>query len=473
MSPGILYAQQIFSKTEFGYKGIFQPYDLPATLPVGGKDFVMLRQFNNNTMELCRYDQYFFSVWEKKITFDAELSVPQIFTKGDSIILFATAIEGDSCKMEFRYHETHKGEFVSRNYFTIPHFRIGELIPDVLLSQNHSKIMMYNYSSSLDSAILSFTVIDLDENQSMQKIYLRKQGFNPTSSTAYITDKGDIFFVCADNEEQKLQLFFRSSRTGEWTNISVDNLFDDSEISEISTQPIGPTSWMVTYSTTSDGRLMGLGTIGVNVILKSVIYNESISFTEQEVNDLYSEKIIIGPKTIKSNENPYADMDNFHLIQTRKTMENSVIVIFERQEVATQFHKGISLQTLPWDYSINEDNVLTSGDILIYCFSDLGEVLWKKAIVKRQEDFGTTLGLSYISAVFGSNLSFLGHIGKDFFATTIKTTDGALIRSLDTLSGKGYLFTKRYSCWLDGYSVVLCGISPLNDGIRKLMLVEF
>ncbi|MDZ7608820.1 MAG: hypothetical protein U5K79_25290 [Cyclobacteriaceae bacterium] len=471
--PSILHAQQVFSKTEFGYKGIFQPYDLPAMLSAGGRDFIMLRQFNRNTMELCRYDQYLFEVWKKKITFDEGKSVPQIFMKGDSIMLLSARTTADTCELEIRIHNSRNGDFLKRLNAEFSRFPLGNLPPDIVLSNNHSKLMVFNHSSSPDSAMTAFTVINLNGNLASELITLPEPAINPSTSNARITDKGDIFYAAADNETRRMYTCFRSSRTGEWTIITADFPFDDSDVSEISIQPLGATSWIVAYSAKSGNRLTGLGALAVNVILKSVIYNEVIRFTEREVDELYSDKVVINSKAEKSAENPYAAMDDFYLTQTFRTPENSVIAIFEKQEVPTQFHKGISLAPLSWDFTINEDNAVTSGDILIYCLSDLGETLWKKVILKRQEVYGTNLGLSYISALYGSNLSLMGHTGRDFFALTLKTTDGSVTRSLDLLPGKDYHFTKRYSCWLDGYSVVLCGISPPNDGLRKLMLVEF
>jgi len=468
-----LHAQMVFSKAGFGYRGIFQPYDLPAMMPVGGKDFVMLRQFNNNTMELCRYDQYLFDVWEKKISFDEEKSVPQIFMKGDSILLFTSRLTTDDCELEIRIHASQTGDFLSMKNAIFPMYQLDVGPGDIALSKNHSKLMVFNYSSSPDSVVMALTVIDLNGNNPPEQIALPEQGFVPSSSAAIITDKGDIFLAAADAETRKMHTYFRSSRTGEWAIITADYLIDDAEVGEISIQALGATSWMVACSAKSGNKLIGLGTMAVNVILKTVIYNKGIRFSETEVNDLYSDKVIIDSKAEKSADFPYTDMDGYRLTQTFRTPENSVIVIFEQQEVPTQFHKGISLAPLSWDFTINEDNVVTSGDLLIYCLSDLGEVLWKKAILKRQEVYGTNLGLSYISALYGSNLSLLGHTGKDFFALTLKTTDGSVTRTLDPLPRKDYLFTKRYSCWLDGYSVVLCGISPPNDGVRKLMLVEF
>ncbi len=471
--PFTLHAQQVFSKTEFGYKGIFQPYDLPAMMPVGGKDFVILRQFNRNTMELCRYDQYLFDVWEKKISFNEGMSVPQIFMKGDSIMLFTTRITADSCELEIRIHTAQNGKLLSSFNSGFSMFQLAQLPADVVLSKNRSKLMVFNYSSLPDSVSMEFTVVDLSVKNLTEHITLPMEGFNFSAASAIITDKGDIFFAAADAKARKLHTFFWSARTREWTVVAADYQFNDSGVSEITIQALGATSWMVAYSAKSGNRLTGLGVFAVNVILKSVIYNEVIHFNENEVGELYSDKIIVDSKAEKSSKNPYADMEDFHLTQSYRTLENSVMVIFERQEEMTQFHKGISLMPLPWDYSINEDKVETSGDILIYCMSDQGETLWKKVILKKQEVYGTNQGLSYISALFGNNLSLMGHVGKDFFALTLKTTDGSVTRRLDPLPGKDYWFTKRYSCWLDGYSVVLCGISPANDGLRRLMLVEF
>ncbi len=471
--PTILHAQQVFSKTEFGYKGIFQPYDLPAMLPAGSKDFIMLRQFNRNTMELCRYDQYLFEVWKKSIRFEEEKSVPQIFMKGDSIMLLTVRTTADTCELEIRIHNSIKGEFLKRLHVGFSIFPLGDKPPDIVLSKKHSKLMVFNYSSSPDSVMMEFTIIDLTGNHPPEHITLPESVFNPSASAAFVTDKSDIFLAAADAEARKMYTCFRSSRTREWAVVAANYQFDDSDVSEISIQPLGPTSWMAAYSVMSGNRLTGLGTLAVNVILKSVIYNKAIHFNENEVGDLYSDKVVIDLKAEKSAKNPYEDMDDFYLTQTYKTPENSVITIIEKQEDPTPFHKGISLAPLSWDFTINEDNTVTSGDILIFCLSDQGEVLWKKAIVKRQEVFGTNLGLSYISALYGNNLSLMGHTGRGFFALTLKTTSGLVTRSLDLLPGKDYLFTKRYSCWLDGFSVVLCGISPPNNGLRKLMLVEF
>jgi hypothetical protein len=294
-------------------------------------------------------------------------------------------------------------------------------------------------------------------------------------SVAHITNRGDILYAAEVVDSARIAISYKTYHSESWSEMQAKYQSRDPSaiLGSIQILPLGSTSYFISYSTHSGETMDALGVIGINVVLKSVLYSSLLPFTSEEIENVYSEFITLGGLPKKKTEMLPVALENYRLTQIMLTGKNSVILAVEQQETPTDFHRGISMNAMPWDFSINEEKAITSGDLLLFCYSDGGELLWKKSLRKWQTEMGTNLGLSYEADIRGTGLNLLGYIGKDFFGITIDVGSGLVTRKLDLLPGKNMLFTKRYSCWLDAYSVVLCGISPLNDGLRKLMLVEF
>lgn len=68
--PGLapLFAQTVFSEKALDYKKAMLPYDMPYTIGLPDKQFVMLQELKKNTMKLGRYDQYFLKNGKKKLS---------------------------------------------------------------------------------------------------------------------------------------------------------------------------------------------------------------------------------------------------------------------------------------------------------------------------------------------------------------------------------------------------------------------
>jgi hypothetical protein len=155
---------------------------------------------------------------------------------------------------------------------------------------------------------------------------------------------------------------------------------------------------------------------------------------------------------------------------------NDVILAFEELELPVLYHQSLSGGAMPWKPKINEDKYYFGGDIILYCFTETGQFKWKKTIQKTQFSQGVSHGLSAIFSMENDQMDLLcseSAKGGNFYVLSINTTDGSLTKKVNLLPDKKFEFIKKYSCWLDGGSVVICGAKPSNSSRRTLMLVEF
>jgi hypothetical protein len=145
-------------------------------------------------------------------------------------------------------------------------------------------------------------------------------------------------------------------------------------------------------------------------------------------------------------------------------------VIFEELQVPTGFHhRGIS-DNMSWQHRFVEDLFYYGGDMLLYCFSERGELKWSKVIQKSQFSQSNTLGLSYIPNMKGNQLDLFCYetAGKDnFYIFSLNTSDGSLSNKINLLPNDRYEFAKRYSAWLGDRTLLLFGITPTNTKKKK------
>jgi hypothetical protein len=131
---------------------------------------------------------------------------------------------------------------------------------------------------------------------------------------------------------------------------------------------------------------------------------------------------------------------------------------------------------MPWKHKPDQDKFYFGGDLLIYCFSETGQVKWKKAIQKSQYSQANGLGLSFIPRMHENMLDLLCYEsakGGNFYIFSINTSDGSLAKKINLLPDAKFEFSKRYACWLADKTAILFGIAPANIHKRTLMLMEY
>ncbi len=480
--PLVSFGQSIFSEEDFSYKKSFLPYDVANTFSLGNKEFIMLAEVKKNNMKLGRYDQYFFEKWEKTIEFNKYESTPQAFVKDDKFVTFCitTIEEKKQIRVTFRYFSLNDGtESPATNYVFGMEKKTG-FSPKLSFSEDRSKFVIYNYLVNHDNdKSIAFQIFEIGNETPINQYYLQPELLaNPKSHAIHLSNDGDLLLAVTEASNFKTETYFWSANTQEMSKVN-NNFFFERPVDNIGNIEIirqSASSYFISFAALIDEELIGFNVTGVNVILKSVMFSYNQNFRNNEIQSLYENYYVTTLNQKKKYLKTPEILDKFRLVKSIVNTKNDVILLFENLEKTTDFHKNSVSENLPWEHTQNEDKFYFGGDILLYCFTESGELKWKKNIQKTQFSQANTLGLSFIPKLNEDTLKLLIHEnskGGNFYIMDINTIDGSLIKTTNLLPDKKYEFTKKYSCWLSDNVVVICGIAPANIKKRTLMLVEF
>lgn len=480
--PIISFGQSVFSEEDFSYKKLLLPYDIANTFPLENKEFIMLAEEKKNNMKLGRYDQYFFEKWEKIIEFNKNESVPQAYIKDNQFITFSiTTIENkNQIRVTFRYFDLVDGtESPSTNYVFGIEKNEG-FSPQLSFSDDRSKFVIYNYLVQHENAKnIAFQIFEIGNETPLHQYYLKPELLSsPKSNAIHLSNDGDLLLVVAEAANFKTETYFWSANNQRMNNTKNNFFFERpvDNIGEINIVRQNFGSYFISFAALIDEELIGFNVAGINAESKTVTFSYNQNFRKDEIKALYENYYVTTPNQKKKRLKIPEILDKYRLVKSIVNSKNDVILLFEDLEISTNYHKNSVSENLPWVHSSNEEKFYFGGDILIYCFTESGELKWKKTIQKTQFSQANTLGLSFISKVAENDLKLLiyeSSKGGNFYIMDINTIDGSLVKTTNLLPNKKFEFTKKYSCWLSNNAVVICGIAPASIKKRALMLVEF
>ena len=472
--------QNIFSEKQLDVPKAFLPYDVPYTFALADKEFVQLTELRSNTLKLGRYDQYFFEQWETNIEFSSDISAPQMYLRGDTIFIYCfTAFRDEGATlMNIRLFDLSNGKEMPGNNYKLQMVANKEYDPKISFSEGKSKFVIYNYlAQHEEEEKATFTVFQTGNPNAISEYYLEAEStLSSGLSEIHLSDNGDIFFIAISPGDYKANSYFMSHKFQEVNEIS-NNFFFERPIdgfSEIDILRQGVSSYFVSFTSNFENELVGFNVAGYNVILKTVMYSYNQNLRKDEIEKVYTNYYTPVTNQKKKFLQVPKKLENFRLVKSVTNPEKDVILIFEDTEIPKDYFESGSNMT--WKPRIKIDKNYSGGDILLFCFTAGGELIWQKCIQKTQISQASGLGLSFIEYVENENMHLLIHESSDggsFYVMTINMLDGSLVNTINLIPDKKFEFTKKYSCWLDGKSILLCGIAPGNIYKRSLMLVEF
>ncbi len=471
-----IHAQNVFSEMDLDYKKPLLPYDVSYTIPLADKEFVMLSERKKNNMILARYDEYFFKKWGLSVQFPKEESVPQIFLKGDSIVISSYTDLTKQLRLTCRYFDVDFGSEAPATNYVFGSANQNGRAPKILFSENKSKFVLYNL---VDGNNISFQIYDIGK-ETPTAIYALDKDILYVSKTigVHLSDAGDLFVAVVDPGNFNLETYFWAANNPAMKSVSNNFFFERpaNVIGKINIVRQSVSSYFVSFPAKIDEELIGFSVTGVNVALQTVMFSHHQNFSSDEIQSVYENYLVTSPDQKNRFLNIPKNLDDYGLARSFVNSEKDIILVFENLEKPSEFHENVMESNMGWNHTFKKEKFYFGGDLLVYCFSESGEMKWKKAIQKTQFSQGNVSGNSFIPKVDGNQLMLLCYEsakGGSVYVLNINTLDGTLTNKTDLFPNNKYEFIKKYSCWLNPNSVVVCGVSPRNISKRTVMLVEF
>ncbi len=474
--------QHIFSEKSLEYKKTFLPYDVSYTFALEDKEFVMLSESRKNVMKLGRYDQYFFEKWEKELEFNPKESVPQIYLHGDSVITYCFTVNSDKNQilLSFRYFDLETGEEKTGTNYSFSMISDKDFFPRLSFSEDNSRFVVYNYPVTHENKPkITFQLFEVGNTSPIKQYFMDPEIISlPKTSSVHLDNAGNILLVSVDATNFKLEGHYWGIKTNGSRMITSNFFFERpvENIGEIGIIQQSESSYFVTFTALIDEELIGFNVTGFNVILKSVMFAYNQDLRKDEIQTVYENYYVANPNQRKKLLEIPEVLENYRLTTHFVNSENDILLCFEELEIPSFFQQNHVSENRDWKYKSDEDKFYFGGDLLLYNFTERGELKWRKTIQKAQYSQANALGLSILPKMKNDTLSFLifdSSKGGNFHILDLDALDGSMIESMNLLPDQKFEFAKKYSCWLSDNSVILCGIAPGNIYKRTLMLVEF
>ena len=476
------FGQNIFSEKDFEYKKAFLPHDVPYIFALEDKHFILLSEQKKNQMKLGRYDQYFFDQWERDLEFDKDESAPQAFLKGDSLVTFSiTSFEkANKIHLTFRYFDINNGDEFKPSKLVIDALNLEERTPLLTLSEDRSKLVVFNYLVNVAGTDqLEAQVFSLGEEKPLKTMHYQKEiALGRRSVSGHLSNDGNFLLVSINPGDFKVESYFWGSNGSESSKVNNNFFFERpaDAIGEINIIRQSPSSYFVSFTAKIEEELIGFNVSGINVVLKTVMFSYNQNLRKEEINSIYENYHFTTIKQKKKDLGVPEILENFRLVDSYVNLEKDIILLIEELEIPVEYNENVPSANMKWKHKSNDDKFFDGGDILMYCFSENGQMKWKRAIQKTQYSQASGLGLSFISRMKDNNLKLLLHESSrdgNFYIVELNSLDGSLINKINLMPDRKFEFTKKYSCWLNDDSLIICGIAPANIFKRTLMLVEF
>ena len=476
------FGQNIFSEKDFEYKKAFLPYDVPYIFALEDKHFILLSEQKKNHMKLGRYDQYFFDQWEREVELKEEESAPQVFLKGDSLVLYSITsfYKEKKIHLSFRFFDVNNGDEFKPSYYTVEASDLKENPPQLAFCETRSKFVVFNYMNDEGSSgQLEGHIYSLGQDSPLKTIHYQQDIASGNRTVAgHLSNDGHFCLVSVNPGDFKVETYFWGSNGSEASKVNNNFFFERpvNSIGEINIVRQSPSSYFVSFTAKIGEELIGFNVTGFNVVLKTVMFSHNQNLRKDDINSLYENYHFTTIKQKKKDLEAPEILENFRLVDSYVNLDNDITLIIEELELPVDYFKNAPSQNMDWKHKSKDDKFFDGGDILMYSFSENGQLKWKRAIQKTQYSQANGLGLSFISRVKGNNLKLLLHeSSKDgnFYIIELNSLDGTLINKINLMPDRKFEFTKKYSCWLTDDSLIICGIAPANIFKRTLMLVEF
>jgi len=469
--------QRIISETPPAVNRYFLPYDLSYSIALKDKHFIQLREQKSNIMQLSRYNEKLNDVWQKDISFDMGESVPEIFLKGDTVVLYShnTVKEKNKFIIAFRYFDLVSGEEIPGNVYPVTFSLRSGIWPSMSLSEDKSKMVIYNFlSDNHNENKACFQVYDIGDESMKFQYFLDKQTLHASkNSSIHLSNFGDIFYISSDAKESMIESYFWRAGKQEVHNLSTPFLFESQvdEIGEINISRQSVSSYFVSFTANYENSLVGFNITSYNVILKTVMFSHSQNLDEATIQSSLVNSYDFG--SAEMSDLKTKNLQNYRLVKSIVNDEKDVILIFEDLTPIDNDWKVNN--NMVWNPKIKKDKKYLAGGILMFCFSASGEQLWMNAVQKTQLSRASSLGHSFVERIDHEHLRLLmqeSSNGSGIFMLEVNMWDGAISKVVDLLPGKNLNLSKKYSCWIDDKSLLICAVAPSNIHKKSFMLLE-
>ncbi len=470
-----LFAQQVYSEKVMEYKKPFLIQDTPYAFGLDSGEFIMFQEGDDKLFRLGRYNQEFDKKWVKEIRFGAHESVPQVFLKNDSIVVFNFVKPTDTtCTgLSFKMYDAVTGEELFSDIKNLVQECSDNITPKISFSQDKSKFVVYNClfeEDTLKKAI--FQMYNIEESAPYKVVSIEKDLVDfEAANNIFLYNNGDLFFAYADIDNSRIRADFWQNKSE--TPVVMESKFSfgtaPQKIDHLLIHRQSVSSYLVTFSAMQEGDLIGFGMSGFNVILKYTMYSNIYDFDSTAISNLYTE-------TYTTNDNQESkvpsNLKNFYLVDQYTNSKNDIVLVFERLQSPGIYHNWPSGDNMEWETK-EEKREYFGEDMLMFCYSVAGDLKWQKVIQKTQYSQSNSLGLSYVPYIKNDIFSMLIYDSSDggnFYVLKINTDDGDLCENTSLFEKTKYVFAKKYSCWLDDNTVLVCAVSNGLMNTKRTLL---
>ena len=471
--------QQILKEKEFGYNKSLHGFDVPYTLAQEGNQFIMLREAKKNLMILGRYDHYFFKKWERKIKIEIDGSVPQVHQNGDSILVYSIFHNEQigTLELSFQIFNRHTGAHISDALYNFVVPQNEYELPTLLFNDSFSKFTTLNLLK--DGKGYQYSVYQLGNMGPFINYKIPEMNLvSNLASSAHLDERGNFMLTTIDADSVKANVSYWSAHNGAITQIqsklTLENATDKIDKIDIIRQ--GASSYFVSISARSGDELSGFSVLGVNVILKYVMFSYHQEFTPSHIKDIYQNYLVTSEEQKMEVLAVPEKLDSYHLIRSFINALNDVILVFEEQELPVTYHQNYVNHHLIQKRLPFLNKTYKAGDIMMFCFSEAGELKWQRVVQKSQACVGNTHGLSFVPQIHGIQLDLFcqeDDKGGDLYVLSFNTINGTLVNKVNLIPDKKFQCVKRYSCWLGPNSLILLGLSPTILNTKTLMSIQY
>lgn len=472
-----VFGQQIVKEKEFDYSKTLHSFDVPYTLAQEGNQFIMLREEKKSLMILGRYDHYFFKKWERKIRIEIAESVPQIHQNGDSILVYSIFHNEEigTLELNFQIFNRHTGTPLGDVLYNFVVPKNESALPIILFNDSFSKFAILNMHSN--GVIYQYSIYHLGNKGlfRINKIPANNLVSNLASS-AHLDEKGNLMLTTIDADSIKANISYWSAFNGALTLIESKLSLEKAteKIDKIDIIRQGASSYFVSISARSDDELSGFSVLGVNVILKYLMFSYHQDLTTEQLKDIYQDYLVASDQQKEDALAVPEKLNQYRMVGSYRNALNDIILAFEEQELSVAYHQNYVNHHLTPKRLPLLNKSYYAGDIMLFCFSEAGELKWQRVIQKSQTYLANTNGLSFMPNIHGIQLDMLCQDDDGYFyVLSFNTINGSLVNKINLLPDKKYQYVKRYSCWLSPNSLILLGISSTILNKKTLMSIEY
>ncbi len=472
-----LQAQHIFSSHELDYTRPFAPYEIQNVIALDHQETVMLLEEGKGKFRLARYDNYFFDKWRAIIDYNQEGSFPKLihFPDAGQVGVFRYWTWKDYGYADVIVYDIATGQKVDLVEKTLfENYRRARQTA-IRFSEDFSRFVLYAYPESEEQNV-EFYLYDLKTLELQKVWYITGDKVAGKSMAVYINGEASLCLALADSNTGEVELYYFAEEGVSPIGLSAKIIPPQESIADWQLKILkqSETSFLVFAAAYQDEELKKVSVTSFNVVLKSVLYSNTLEVDRELIKDFYAEALFTSQNQGRKNTMTPQSLKDFLLQQLVSDGEGGVTAIFERQQQASIFHAPSQAMNLSLKWGELQDANYAADDLLLLNFSASGVKQWAKAIHKTQQSHQHGLGLSYVAEVFDDELKIAmqeSSKGHSIYTFTIDLHNGGVVDFHHFFEKKIHI-NKNYSRWLDKKTLLVCAYPP-GSMKRKLYLVEF